>query len=432
MNFHVDTILAITQPSLPTGSAQETLNDPDIWGGENKCQFGRRSDRSEMDFSWTDAQLALREEARRFASEHLGKNLVERDQRGADSQDEWRADWQKCADFGVFGLHVPSNHGGRNHDVLTTIIALEAIGYGCRDHGLTLAMNGQIWAVQEPLLSFGTDEQKHRYLPGLCNGSIIGAVAMTESEAGSNAAGLTTRATRTDGGYVLNGRKAFVGLGPASDLVLVFASTAPDRGSWGISAFLVETTSPGFTCSPPQQKMGLRTTPMGELTFEDCFINEEARLGREGAGLAIFHHAMEWERSFIFASHVGSMHRQLEDCTDFARKRMVFDQPIDSYQSVSNRLATMKLRLETSQLLLYKAAWLKSQNRPSPAEAALAKLHISEAFVESSLDAIRIHGGRGYLTETGIERDLRDAMAGVIYSGTSDIQRQIIAQLLKS
>ncbi|MGI9499515.1 MAG: acyl-CoA dehydrogenase family protein [Geminicoccaceae bacterium] len=157
-----------------------------------------------------------------------------------------------------------------------------------------------------------------------------------------------------------------------------------------------------------------------------------ALLGREGAGLAIFQSMMEWERSFILASHVGSMHRQLDDCVAFARKRIVFDKPIDSYQSVSHRLANMKLRLETSQLLLYKAAWLKSTGQSCADEAALANLHLSEAFVESSLDAIRIHGGRGYLSETGIERDLRDAVGGIIYSGTSDIQREVISQLLKS
>jgi len=385
-----------------------------------------------MDFSWTDEQLAFRNEARRFASQHLGANLTDRDRRGAVREEDWRGDWQKCADFGILGLMVPKDYGGRGCDILTTVLVLEAIGYGCRDNGLTLSLNGQIWAVQEPLLSFGSEAQKRRYLPGLCAGSIIGAHGMTEYESGSNAAGLKTTARRIDGGYVLNGKKTYVGLGPACNLALVFASTAPDRGSWGISAFLVDASTEGFSCPPPQQKMGLRTAPMGELVLEDCVISEDALLGREGAGLSIFQSAMEWERSFIFASHVGSMHRQLDECIEFARNRVVFDKSIDNYQSVSNRLANMKLRLETAQLLLYKAAWLKSQGEPCATEAALAKLHLSEAFVESSIDAIRIHGGKGYLSDGGIERDLRDAMGGVIYSGTSDIQRQIIAQLLKN
>jgi len=391
-----------------------------------------------MDFSWTDEQQSLREEARLFAAKNLACDLADRDQHGTIEQLDaigptgWRDDWLKCAAFGVLGLMTPKAYGGRGLDVLTTVLVLEAIGYGCRDNGLTLALNGQIWVVQEPIASFGTDEQKRRYLPGLCDGSLIGAVAMTERESGSDVAGLTMTAKKIDGGYLLNGRKAFVGLGPACDLALIFASTAPDRGSWGISAFLVEATAEGFSRLSPQSKMGLRSQPMGELLFDDCVIPEDALLGREGAGLAIFQHAMEWERSFIFTSHVGSMHRQLDECTAFAAERVVFGKPIDNYQSVSNRLANMKLRLETAQLLLYKAAWLKSQGQSTAMEASLANLHLSEAFIESSLDAIRIHGGKGYLSETGIERDLRDAVGGVIYSGTSDIQRQIISQLLKT
>lgn len=385
-----------------------------------------------MDFSWSDEQLALRDEAQRFASLHLGSDVARRDQSGTDGHEGWRDDWRKCAEFGLFGLAVPKDYGGRGLDILTSIFVLEAIGYGCRDNGLTLVANGQMWAVQEPILSFGTTDQKRRYLPRLCDGSTIGAVSMTEHGAGSNAAGITTTAEPVEGGYVLNGAKAYVGLGPSCDLALVFASTAPDRGSWGISAFLIDAGMDGFVRLPPQQKMGLRTTPMGEFVFDNCAIPTEARLGREGAGLAIFQHIMEWERSFILTSHVGSMRRQLDECVAFARERVVFDKPIDQFQSVSNRLANMKLRLETAQLLLYKAAWLKSQGQSCPTEAALANLHLSEAFVESSLDAIRIHGGKGYLSETGIERDLRDALGGVIYSGTSDIQRQIIAQLLKS
>ena len=385
-----------------------------------------------MDFSLSDDQRLLRDDARDFASHHLGANLAQQDQGSVAEQESWRDDWQRCADFGIFGLFTPEDYGGRGFDVLTTVLILEAIGYGCRDNGLTLAINGQMWAVQEPILSFGNEDQKRRYLPGLCDGSIIGAVSMTEHESGSNAAGIKTTAMPIEGGYVLNGKKAYVGLGPSCDLALIFASTAPDRGSWGISAFLVEAGTDGFNRLPPQQKMGLRTTPIGELVLENCVISTGARLGREGAGLAIFQHIMEWERSFILASHVGSMHRQLDECVAFARSRVVFDKPIDRFQSVSNRLANMKLRLETAQLLLYKTAWLKSQGQSCATEAALANLHLSEVFVESSLDAVRIHGGKGYLSETGVERDLRDAVGGVIYSGTSDIQRQLIAELLKS
>lgn len=384
-----------------------------------------------MDFAWTDEQLTLRDGARAFAERELGGDMVARDQRGAVNNADWLGDWQKCGEFGLLGLCAPKMFGGRGYDILTTVLVLEAIGYGCPDNGLTLGVNGQIWAVQEPIITFGTEEQKKRYLPGLCDGSLVGAHAMTERESGSNPAALATKAARAPGGYVLNGKKTFIGLAPACDLALVFASTAPDRGAWGVSAFIVEAGAVGIEKSSPQQKMGLRTAPMGELTFTNVFVPEENRLGREGAGLSIFQHAMEWERSFIFASHVGSMHRQLDECVSFAGDRNVFGKPIDQYQSVSNRLAEMKLRLECAQMLLYKAAWLKSNGKSCALEAALTKLHISEAFAASSLDAIRIHGGQGYLSDSGVERDLRDAIGGVIYSGTSDIQRQIIAQLLK-
>lgn len=385
-----------------------------------------------MNFEPTQEQKELCEVARRFAEAKLGGDLADRDHRGAVDENDWRGDWRKCTEYGILGLNVPKKYGGRGQDVLTTILVLEALGYGCRDNGLTLGLNGQIWAVQEPILAFGAEEQKQRYLPGLCDGSLIGAHGMTEYDSGSNAAGLSTRADRVDGGYVLNGEKAYIGLGPACDVALVFASTAPEKGNWGVSVFIVDKDDKGFSRLPPQQKMGLRTAPMGELSFKDCFVPEDRLLGREGAGMAIFQHAMEWERSFIFTSHVGSMHRQLDECVAYARERNVFGQPIDQYQSISNRLAEMKLRLETSRLLLYKAAWLKSKGESCASDAALAKLHISESFVASSLDAIRIHGGRGYLSEYGVERDLRDAAGGVIYSGTSDIQRAIIAQMLKN
>ncbi|MBX2855170.1 MAG: acyl-CoA dehydrogenase family protein [Rhodobacteraceae bacterium] len=385
-----------------------------------------------MDFALSLEQQQLQKDTRSFAERELGCNLVQRDANGAVSERYWREDWRKCAEIGILALCVPKQYGGQGLDPVTTIIALEALGYGCPDNGLTLALNGQIWAVQAPILEFGSDAQKERYLPGLCDGSLLGAHGATERESGSNIAGLKSTAERKGDGFVLNGVKTYVGLAPACDMAIIFASTDPSKGPWGVSAFLVDAQTPGFERPPPQQKMGLRTVPMGEIVLNDCWVPASAQLGRAGAGSAIFQHAMEWERSFIFASHVGSMNRQLDECVNYANERMVFGQPIDNFQSVSNRLADMRLRLDSAQLLLYRAAWLKAQGKPSALEAALAKLHLSEAFVASSLDAIRIHGGRGYLSETGVERDLRDAVGGVIYSGTSDIQRQVIAKLLKS
>ena len=271
---------------------------------------------------------------------------------------------------------------------------------------------------------------QQKYLPGLCSGELIGAHGMTEPDSGSDAYSLRTRAERCDGGYVLNGTKMFVTNAPVADLAVIFATVDPGRGLWGITAFLVERGTPGFDVSRDLHKMGLRTAPMAELILQDCYVPEENRLGPEGIGARIFNSSMEWERSCILAGHVGAMERQLETSIRYARERVQFSQPIGKFQSVANRIVDMKVRLETARLLLYKVAWLKKTGRPAVMEAALAKLYLSECFVASSLDAIRIHGGYGYMTEFEVERDLRDAVGGTLYSGTSDIQRTIIARLL--
>ncbi|NDJ60669.1 MAG: acyl-CoA dehydrogenase [Chloroflexi bacterium] len=379
-----------------------------------------------MEFGWTDEQQRWWDDVVAFARRELNDALVARDRDATFPVENWK----QCADFGIQGSFIPEAYGGRGLDMLTTIHLLEGLGYGCEDNGLTLALNGQMWSVQEPLLRFGTEAQKQKYLTGLCAGDMFGAHGMTEPESGSDAYSLQTQAERRDGGYVLNGQKTLVGLAPVASIALVFAKTNPAAGRWGISAFIIEAGTPGFTVSPPKDKMGLRTVPLGDLFLEDCFIPEENRLGPEGAGASIFNSAMEWERSFIFASHVGAMARQLEKTIAYACQREQYGQPIGKFQSVSNRIANMKVRLETARHFLYKAAWLLDNDQPAMMEAAMAKLVLSEAFVESSLDAIRLHGGKGYLADCGVERELRDAVGGVIYSGTSDIQRNLIAGLL--
>ncbi len=379
-----------------------------------------------MEFGWTAEQEERYAATVAFARDRLSDDLRQRDDAQAFSHELW----QRCAAFGVLGWCMPETLGGSGLDIVTTVRLLEAIGYGCRDNGLTLGLNGQIWAVQEPLLSFGTEEQKARYLPRLCSGALLGAHGMSEPNAGSDAFSLETSARKVDGGYVLNGHKSYIGLSPEAGLCLVFATTNPAVGRWGLSAFLVESGFEGYTATPARQKMGLRTNPLGDVILEDCFVPEENRLGPEGSGASIFSHSMEWERSFIFASHVGAMAHQLDDTIRYAQERRQYGQPIGTFQSVSNRVAEMKRQLETSRLLLYKLAWLKDQKRPALMEAALAKLHLGEAFAANSLDAMRIHGAKGYLAEFEVERDLRDALGGVIYSGTSDIQRTIIARIL--
>jgi alkylation response protein AidB-like acyl-CoA dehydrogenase len=380
-----------------------------------------------VDFGWTEAQLERRARTVAFARERVDQStVVARDQAGMFD----RESWDTCADFGILQMSVPAEYGGAETDLLTGMLTMEGLGYGLADNGLTFALNAQLWTVQLPIVRFGTEEQKRRWLPDLCAGRILGAHALTEHGSGSDAFALKMSAQRTGNGYVLNGVKRFITLGPIADLALVFASTNPDAGRWGISAFIVERGTPGFTTGPAQAKMGLRTVPFGELQFENCVVPEGNRVGPEGAGVSISNHSLELERCCILASQLGAMERQLENAVAFAQSREQFGQPIGKFQSVSNRIADMKLRLETARLLLYKVAWLIEEGRPAMMEAALLKLYLSEAFVDSSLDAIRIHGGTGYLSESGIERDLRDAIGGVLYAGTSDIQRNIVARLL--
>ncbi|MEM1128600.1 MAG: acyl-CoA dehydrogenase family protein [Bacteroidota bacterium] len=379
-----------------------------------------------MNFAWTDEQLALRERAVTFAERCLNDDLVADDQAGAFSWRKWRA----CADFGFQGMNVPTAYGGRGEDALSTVLALEGLGYGCHENGLPFAINSQMWSVQPAILKVGSEEQKQRYLPPLCSGEIVGAFGITEAETGSDTYALQTRARKVDGGYVLSGHKSYITSAPIADMAVVFATTNPDYGRWGVSAFLVERGMDGFSASPVRDKMGMRTTPMGDLILEDCFVPESMRLGPEGVGVSLFAKAMESERGYIFASQIGRMERQLEDAVAYAKEREAFGHPIGKFQSVSNRIADMKVRLETAKLLLYKVAWLDQTGQPVQLEAAMAKLYLSECFVASSLDAIRTHGARGYVTEFEVERDLRDGIGGLIYSGTSDVQRALIARHL--
>ena len=329
----------------------------------------------------------------------------------------------------MLGSHVDRRWGGRGRGAVDTVLILEAIGYGCRDNGLTLALGGQMWSVQEPIEVYGSEEQKQRFLPRLCSGEWIGVHGVSEEHSGSDALALQTTARRVDGGYVLDGRKCYIGMAPHADVALVLANSDPEAGKWGVSAFLVE-KGEGFSLSPPRAKSGTRTNPLGDLVFEQCFVPEENRLGGEGVGLSLFTHTIKWERAFIHAGHLGAMQRLLERCFEYSRQRRQFGRPIGDFQAVSHRIAEMRLRQETARLLMYNVAAMKDRGLDASIECAMAKLHIAECLLASATDAVRIHGARGYLEEFEIERELRDHLGGVIYAGTSDIQRNLIYDLL--
>ena len=379
-----------------------------------------------MDFSLSAEQRELKAAATAFARRELDQDLAKRDDVGEFPLQAWRA----CAQFGIQGLPVPAELGGGGSDILTTVLVMEALGYGCQDNGLIFSLNAQMWSIELPLVKFGTPAQQQAWLPGLVSGDLIGVHAMTEPDSGSDAFSMRTRAERQEDHYLLNGTKLYITNAPVADVVLVFAAHPGRPKPTNISAFLVDKGTPGFTVSRSLEKMGLRTSPMGEVVLADCLVPAEKRLGPEGAGMAIFNSSMGWERSCILAGALGVMQRQLEACVGYARERKQFGQAIGKFQSVSGKVADMYLRLEAARLLVYQAAWLAQQGRPALSEAAAAKLFTSEAWVASSLDAIQIHGAYGYMKEAGIERDLRDAVAGTIYSGTSEIQRVILSRML--
>jgi alkylation response protein AidB-like acyl-CoA dehydrogenase len=380
-----------------------------------------------MDFSFTDEQNLLREEIIRFAKNELNEGVSQRDRDQTFPRDLWL----KCGEIGLQGLPVPKEYGGSGVDPLSSVIALEALGYGCCDGGLVFSLCAHLLSCVVPIWKFGSEEQKRRYLPSLCNGALIGVHAMTEPGSGSDAFSLLTKAEPDGSGFRINGTKMFISNGPIADLVVVFAVTDAVKGYYGgISAFLVDRGTPGFRCSQKFEKMGLRTSPLGELVFEDVHVAADSVLGGVGGGTTIFNHAMDWERVCLFASHLGTMQRLLEKSIEYARTRNQFHQPIGKFQAVSHRVADLKVHLEAARLLIYRAAWRLDHVKNVSLDASMAKLFVSESLVKAALNTLQIHGGYGYMTEYGVERDLRDALGSTIYSGTSEMQRNIIARWL--
>jgi alkylation response protein AidB-like acyl-CoA dehydrogenase len=374
----------------------------------------------------TERQQELQEGAITFAGSAFGAGMIERDREEQFDRDGWR----RCAEFGLLGMPVPQEYEGLGLGLSELLAVMEGLGYGMRDQGLLFSINAHLWTNTLPILTYGTDLQRRQYLPGLCNGDMVGANAASEPGAGSDVFSMRTRAEKRAGGYVLNGQKTFVTNATVADLFVAYATIDPALGAMGVTAFIVERGTPGVTLGRKLHKMGLRTSPMAEVVFEDCFIPESCRLGREGRGVEVFESSMEWERGCILASSLGLMRRQLETCLAHARTRKQFGQPIGKFQSVANRLVDMKVRLDTCRPLVYRIGWLKDRKKKAALEAAMAKLYVSDCFVKSSLDAVQIFGGYGYMTEQEVERDVRDAVGSSLYSGTSEIQRNIIARCM--
>jgi alkylation response protein AidB-like acyl-CoA dehydrogenase len=379
-----------------------------------------------MEFGWSKEQEDLYKKIFTFAKEQLNHSLVTREQTHQFPLKEWRL----CGEFGLLGLSVPENYGGIGLDALTTARAVEAFGRGCEDTGLVFSASAHLFACVMPILENASEELKQRVLPKLCSGEWVGANAITEAEAGSDVFAMKATATRDGAHYVINGVKTYVTNGPVADIFLVYASTNPAHGHMGISGFVIDKGTPGLTLGSPFGKMGLTTSPISPIYLDDCRVPAANILGNEGDGGKIFKDSMQWERACLFAGYLGLMDRLVEKSIAYSLERRQFRKPIAKNQAISHRIVDMKLRLESSRLLLYQACWLMSQGKDALMEVSMAKLAISEAAIASSLDAIQIHGGNGFMTEIGIERALRDTIPSTIFSGTSEIQRDLIAKRL--
>ncbi len=379
-----------------------------------------------MDFSWNEDQRELKETALKFAEGKLREGVEELDRKSEFS----RASWEASADFGLHGMLLPEDYNGMGLDAIDYAAVMEGIGYGCRDNGLVFTINAHVLACIMPLMHYGSDELKEKYLGKMGSGEIIGANAMTEADTGSDVYSLQTTAVREGDYFILNGAKTFVTNAPIANAFIVYAKTDTSKGFFGLSCFLVDRDTEGLIVGKKIEKMGLRTSPMSDMGLNDCKVPCANLIGKEGSGGIIFSDSMEWERSLILSNCIGVMERQLDECVKYTNVRKVGKQPIGKYQSVSNKIAEMKVRLETSRMMLHKAAWLKSNKKTASLESSVTKLHISESYIENCREAMRIYGGYGYMVEYELERELRDAIASTIYSGTSEVQKNIISSLI--
>lgn len=373
-----------------------------------------------MDAILTPAQHAARDAALAFARHELTNVAI-------DPVFD-RAGWDACRAIGATGVTIPQEHGGGGQSLAEFVAMMEGLGHGCRRMGLLTAICAHVFGVVEPLHAAGTEDQKARYLRRLATGEWVGAHGVTEPQAGSDLTGITTTAVADGDDWIISGVKRYTTCGAGADLHVVYARMDdPDR--FRLSCFLVEAGATGLTVRP-LPAAGLAGSGLSEVTYDAVRVPGRNMLGRPGAGAMLFQGSIERERACIFGASLGAMEREIELAVTYANDRHVGGKAIAGHQAVSHRIADMKVRLDAARLLLYRVTALKAAGRRAPMEAAVAKLFISDAFVANSLDLIRIHGGNGFVTEGGVEGYLRDSLGGIIFSGTNDIQRNIIAGCL--
>lgn len=380
-----------------------------------------------MEFEFTKEQLMFKKEVVRFAKKEIVPRVQEHDLKEAFDFESFR----KMGEFGILGLHFPEEYGGEGADVVTTVLAGEALGEAGVDGGLTLAYGAHSFLCADTIFSHGTEEHRKKYIPRLCSGEWIGCMGLSEPDAGSDVASMTTTAVKNGDHYILNGTKMWITNGPIADVAVVYAKTQPELGHAGISAFIIEKGTKGFSAGPPLIKMGVRTSQTSELVFKECQIPAENLLGKEGEGFLYAMQTVEWDRSALLAPFVGSTTYLLKKCAAYAKGRVQFGRPIAKFQAIKNKLADMRIFGEASRSLVYRIAWCKDQGRPlNHLEAAVAKLFIGDWSLPITNDAVTLHGGYGYTHEFDVERIFRDTRLAPIGGGTSEIQKMIISKLM--
>ena len=376
--------------------------------------------------SLTKKQKLLKESIINFAKNELNTNLSYDDDKAIFA----RENWNKCAqDIEILPLLCSEKYGGFEESLQNTLLTLEALSYACRDSGLVHAIVTQLCCIVQ-LNLFADDKLKSRYLPSLIKGEKIAAQAITEPDSGSDVPSMKTNATINGSYYLINGSKTFISNGPLSDIVIVYAGSQNKKSSFAkVSTFLLEKTYKGFKSGQPLDKMGLRTMHNGELFFDNCKVPKQNLIGAEGQGMMIFNEMMEWERALMGAVHIGTLSRIAEKCIQYANTRKQFGKPIGKFQSISNKIAEMIVNLELGRSFLYRIAKLKDNNMRATKETSILKLFVSESLKSACLEAIQIHGGYGYMKDYELEMELRNSVASTIYSGTSEMQKNLIAYL---
>ncbi|MEX1248331.1 MAG: acyl-CoA dehydrogenase [Anaerolineales bacterium] len=375
----------------------------------------------------TEEHEMLRQAAREFAQNEILPIAAEHDESGEFPLDTIR----KMGKMGFMGIEVPEEYGGAGMDTLAYVLALEEICRADAAHGTVMSVNNSLFCYG--LLKFGTEEQKQKYLRPVASGEKIGAYSLTEPMSGSDAAAMRSRAVRQGDHYVINGRKSWVSSAPVADYILLFTMTDADKGDKGISAFLIDTSQPGFTRGKKEPKLGIRASATSEINFDNFKTPSGSRLGQEGEGFKIAMTVLDAGRIGIAAQALGIAEASYEASVKYVQEREAFGRKIGEFQGIAFKIADMKTRIEASRGLIYSAALAKQRSKESGArftlEASMAKLFASETAMFCAHQAVQIHGGMGYSKELPVERYFRDAKITEIYEGTSEIQRMVIARM---